>query len=106
MFVDELRTAADSSGVVLEGVVRFSSDSLPFFDPKNAVLGSTPFADKPAPGPKPTEAVHPKDDPNRRDPWFDIQDAHIDFRLVAPRQASQILAAGLGTAPPTGAFAT
>ncbi|HYI60143.1 MAG TPA: hypothetical protein VEX66_18395, partial [Microlunatus sp.] len=98
LFVDHCDTVADESGVVLEGVAHFSSDSLPFFDPKNAVLGSTPLADKPSSTPKATEAVHPKDDPERRDPWFDLRDTSVDFRLVAPRTASQKVATGLAGA--------
>ncbi len=105
MFVDEHHHVADDAGVVVEGVARFSGDSLPFFDPKNAILGGTPFADPPPANPPATEPLHPKDDPNRRDPWFDLQDAHIDFRFVAPRHASQIVATGLGGVPTTGALA-
>ena len=105
MFVDHYETADDDSGVVIEGVARFSADSLPFFDPKNAILGGTKLGDPPPTSPPPTEPVHPKDDPTRRDPWIDMQDAHIDFRLVAPRQASQIVAGGLTGVTATGAFA-
>jgi hypothetical protein len=79
IFVDEHTIAIDDAGVVIRGVARFSGDVHPYIDPSKMTFGVNA---------ENTEG-HPANDPGRRDPWFDVRDAHIDFELVAPRVASQ-----------------
>jgi hypothetical protein len=42
---------------------------------------------------------HPRNDPSRRDPWFDLRDTTIDFQLVAPHIGSAIITPAMLNAP-------
>ncbi|MDP9072866.1 MAG: hypothetical protein M3N98_01605, partial [Actinomycetota bacterium] len=87
--VDSYQEGIAEGGVVVRGIAHFHGDAGGFFDPANGTFGANAAN---------TEG-HPKDDPGRRDPWFDIRDTHVDFNLVARRHASQIVATGAAGLP-------
>ncbi len=95
MFVDEHSVATDETGIVISGVARFSGEVHPFVDPSTMTFGVQA---------ENTEG-HPSNDDGRRDPWFDIRDAHIEFQLSAPRVASQKVVAAVGAIGGAPAFA-
>lgn len=78
--VAEHTIVADDTGIVIRGTARFDTNVSPYIDPSSMTFGVT------------DDSQHPANDSGRRDPWFDIRDAHIDFELSAPRVASQKVA--------------
>ena len=95
LFVDEHTIAIDETGIVISGVARFSGEVHPFIDPTQMTFGVQA---------ENTEG-HPANDPGRRDPWFDVRDAHIDFQLTAPRVASQKVLTAVGAIGGAASFA-
>lgn len=77
--VYEHETAVSDEGVVIRGTVRFNADIRPYFDPDRMIIGVAAEH----------EEAHPLNDTGRREPWFDIRDASIEFQLFAPRAQSQ-----------------
>lgn len=97
IYVHDYEVASAGEGAVIRGVARFSGTGSLFFDPRNGTLGAAAA----------NEEGHPQNDSGRRDPWFDLRDAKIEFQLVAPREASQIIAAGAaGASAQVGAVLT
>ncbi|KMN81098.1 hypothetical protein VK98_15360 [Chromobacterium sp. LK11] len=89
LYVESFETAFGSEGTVIRGVARFSGDVEISFDPSSGTLRAAASN---------TEG-HPRSQPGRRDPWFDITDTHVDFALSAPRAAGAIIANGVGGIP-------
>lgn len=77
--VYEHETAISDEGVVVRGTARFNGDIQPYFDPDRMVIGVAAE----------NEEGHPLNDSGRREPWFDIRDASLEFQLLAPRAPSQ-----------------
>lgn len=90
LFVESFETALGPEGTVIRGVARFSGDVEISFDPSSGTLRADAAN---------TEG-HPRSQPGRREPWFDITDTHVDFALAVPRTAGAIIANGVaGVAP-------
>ncbi|MBU1378540.1 MAG: hypothetical protein KKE02_15335 [Alphaproteobacteria bacterium] len=87
IFVESFETALGPEGIVIRGVARFSGDVEITFDPLHGILRADAAN---------TEG-HPRSQPGRREPWFDITDTHVEFALSAPRAAGQIVANGVAT---------
>ncbi|MFK5004520.1 hypothetical protein, partial [Klebsiella pneumoniae] len=75
LYVESFETAFGVEGTVIRGVARFSGDVEISFDPSSGTLRAEASN---------TEG-HPRSQPGRRDPWFDITDTHVEFALSVPR---------------------
>lgn len=89
IYVENFEPAQSVEGTVIRGVARFSGDVEISFDPLNGVLRADAAN---------TEG-HPRSQPGRREPWFDITDTRVEFALSVARAAGQIVANGVATIP-------
>jgi len=81
IYVESYETAASPDGVVIRGTARFSGDvDFPSFDPTTGTLRASSN----------TEG-HPATQPDRREPWLDITDTHLEFSMAVPRTAGAII---------------
>lgn len=90
LYVESYETALSADGATFRGVARFSGDVEIVFDPMAGVLRAAA-----------TNAEgHPRNQPDRRDPWLDITDTRVEFSLTAARAAGTIIVNGVaGIAP-------
>ncbi|MCM8564472.1 DUF6603 domain-containing protein [Thauera linaloolentis] len=90
IYVESYETASSADGTSIRGVARFSGNvDTPTFDPTTGTLQA---------GASNAEG-HPRNQPDRREPWLDITDTRIEFALTIPRAAGQIVAAGVAAVP-------
>ncbi|WP_299046105.1 hypothetical protein [uncultured Tateyamaria sp.] len=90
IYVESYETATGPGGMVIRGVARFSGDvDLPTFDPSTGTLTA---------GAANTEG-HPRNQPDRSEPWLDVTDTRVEFSMTVPRVAGTIIATGVGTVP-------
>ncbi|WP_299550493.1 hypothetical protein [uncultured Tateyamaria sp.] len=90
IYVEGYETAAGPGGTVVRGVARFSGDvDLPSFDPSTGTLTA---------GAANAEG-HPRNQPDRSEPWLDITDTRVEFSMTVPRVAGTIIANGVATVP-------
>lgn len=87
--VEKFEDAQSAEGVVIRGVARFSGDFEISFDPVNGTLRAKAA----------NQDGHPRNQPGRREPWFDITDTRVEFALSVPRAAGQIVANGVASIP-------
>ncbi|WP_299655917.1 hypothetical protein [uncultured Tateyamaria sp.] len=88
IYVESYETATGPGGMVIRGVARFSGDvDLPTFDPSTGTLTA---------GAANTEG-HPRNQPDRSEPWLDITDTRVEFSMTVPRVAGTIIANGVAT---------
>lgn len=90
LYVESYETALSAEGATYRGIARFSGDVEIVFDPTAGVLRASA-----------TNAEgHPRNQPDRRDPWLDITDTRVEFSLTAARAAGNIVVNGVaGIAP-------
>ena len=94
IYVESYETALSPDGTVIRGVARFSgSVDPPTFDPTTGTLRA---------GAANVEG-HPRNQPDRRDPWLDITDTRVEFAMTVPRAAGAIIATGVAGIPGTNA---
>ncbi|MBN1237710.1 MAG: hypothetical protein JXB36_04365, partial [Gammaproteobacteria bacterium] len=90
IYVESYETAVGPSGVVIRGIARFSGNvDPPSFDPTTGTLRA---------GAGNTEG-HPRNQPDRREPWLDITDTRVEFAMTVPRAAGAIIATGVAGIP-------
>lgn len=96
IYVERYETASSADGTSIRGTARFSGEvDPPSFDPMTGTLRA---------GAGNSEG-HPRNQPDRREPWLDVTDARVEFALTVPRAAGQIVAAGVASVPAgAGAF--
>ena len=88
IYVQSYETAASPDGMVIRGTARFSGDvDFPSFDPTTGTLRASSSN---------TEG-HPATQPDRRDPWLDITDTHLEFSMTVPRAAGAIISSGVAS---------
>ena len=95
--VDEYEEATDATAAVLRGIARIRGEVEVTLDTQSMTFGVRAT----------TTLGHPLDDPSRHSPWIDLRDTTIEFQLLAPRVASQIVLQGQAPigATPAAAFA-
>lgn len=90
IYVESYETATGPGGTVIRGVARFSGDvDLPSFDPSTGTLTA---------GAANAEG-HPRNQPDRSEPWLDITDTRVEFSMTVPRVAGAIIANGVAAVP-------
>ncbi|WP_120500032.1 hypothetical protein [Roseovarius sp. EL26] len=90
IYVESYETASGPGGMVIRGVGRFSGDvDLPTFDPTTGTLTA---------GAANTEG-HPRNQPDRSEPWLDVTDSRVEFSMTVPRVAGTIIANGVASVP-------
>ncbi|WP_299698716.1 hypothetical protein [uncultured Tateyamaria sp.] len=90
IYVESYETATGPGGIVIRGVARFSGDvDLPSFDPTTGTLTA---------GAANAEG-HPRNQPDRSEPWLNITDTRVEFSMTVPRVAGAIIANGVATVP-------
>ncbi len=88
IYVESYETAQSADGIVIRGVARFSGNiDPPSFDPSTGVFSM---------GAGNVEG-HPRNQPDRRDPWLDITDTKVEFTMTVPRAAGRIISDGVGS---------
>ena len=90
IYVERYETSISDDAIVIRGIARFSGDiDPPVFDPTTGTLTA---------GAANTEG-HPRNQPDRREPWLDITDTKVEFSLAVPRAAGAIVATGVAAVP-------
>jgi hypothetical protein len=94
IYVESYQTAVSPAGVTIRGVARFSGEiDPPAFDPTTGVLSA---------GAANIEG-HPRNQPDRSEPWLDITDTKVEFAMTVPRAAGTIVATGVAGIPASNA---
>lgn len=90
IYVESYDTAIGDDAIVIRGIARFSGDvDLPAFDPSTGTLTAGAS----------NQEGHPRNQPDRREPWLDITGTRVEFALTVPRAAGAIIAAGVASVP-------
>lgn len=85
IYVESYETSLGPDGVVIRGIARFSGNiDPPVFDPVTGTLSA---------GAGNTEG-HPRQQPDRTEPWLDITDTRVEFALCVPRTPGAIIQTG------------
>ncbi|MEM7056371.1 MAG: hypothetical protein AAF557_02165 [Pseudomonadota bacterium] len=90
IYVESYETATSPAGIVIRGIGRFSGDvDLPTFDPSTGTLTAGAA----------NQEGHPRNQPNRTEPWLDVTDSRVEFSLTVPRAAGAIIVNGVNSVP-------
>lgn len=85
IYVESYETSLGPDGVVIRGIARFSGNiAPPTFDPVTGTLSA---------GAGNVEG-HPRQQPDRTEPWLDITDTRLEFALSVPRTPGDIIQTG------------
>src|SRR5690554_1546611 len=85
IYVESYEASSGPDGVVIRGIARFSGNiDPPSFDP---VTGNLNVGGDNNEG-------HPRQQPDRSEPWLDITDTRLEFSLSVPRTPGAIVQAG------------
>ncbi|ABG33206.1 hypothetical protein CEP88_08080 [Roseobacter denitrificans] len=86
IYVESYETATGPGGMVIRGIGRFSGDvDLPTFDPSTGTLS----------GAAANSEGHPRNQPDRSEPWLDVTDTKVEFSMTVPRVSGAIIADGV-----------
>ncbi|MEL7012132.1 MAG: hypothetical protein AAFO72_02515, partial [Pseudomonadota bacterium] len=90
IYVESYETAVGPGGTVIRGIARFSGNiDPPSYDPVTGTLQA---------GAGNIEG-HPRNQPDRSEPWLDITDTKVEFTMSVPRAGSPTVANGVGGIP-------
>ena len=90
IYVESYETATGPSGITVRGIARFSGEiDPPTFDPTTGTLSAGAG----------NQEGHPRNQPDRSEPWLDITDTKVEFSMTVPRVAGAIIADGVTTIP-------